>query len=324
MNASSRFGLVLAAVLLLVLAACGGGGASPSPSDEATAEATPSPSAEPSEEATPSPTPNSGEATFDAPATVEAGADFEVAWTGPDNSGDYIAIVPADATEWTNSDDYFNTNGGSPGDLTAPTSPGAYELAYFDGASEEIVARAPITVTPFSGDLLAPDEVAGGTVFSVAWNGPDGSGDYVTIQEVGAGNWSGEDYFDTSTGSPGELVAPIKAGSYEIRYVSGTGAVVQATRPISVLELEATIDGPDEVSDGDQFEVAWTGPDGPGDYITIVPVGAEPRTYLSYFGTSVGSPGTLTAPEDPGEYELWYVTGTEYGIFARTPITVTP
>ncbi len=322
MSSKSRFGLVMAAVLVLVLAACGGGAASATPTEEPTPEATPSPSAEPSEEATA--TPNTGEATMDGPDSVEAGADFEVAWTGPDNAGDYIAIVPVNATEWTNTDDYFSTSSGSPGDLTAPTSPGAYELAYFDGSSEEIVARAPIEVTAFSGDLLAPDEVAGGTVFSVAWNGPDGSGDYITIQEVGAGAWNGEDYFDTSTGTPGELVAPIEAGSYEIRYVSGTGAVVQATRPITVLELVATIDAPDEVSDGDQFDVAWTGPDGPGDYITIVPMGAEPRTYLSYFGTSVGSPGTLTAPDDPGEYELWYVTATQYGIFARTPITVTP
>ncbi len=324
MNAQSRAGLVLAAVLVLVLAACGGGGASPTPTAEPTPESTPSASAAPSEEATPTATPNSGEATFDGPTEIEAGADFEVAWTGPDNQGDYIAIVPVNATEWTNSDDYFNTNAGSPGGLTAPTTPGSYELAYFDGASEEIVARTPIEVTPFSGDLLAPDEVAGGTVFSVAWNGPNGSGDYITVMEVGAGNWNGEDYFNTSTGSPGDLVAPIKAGSYEIRYVSGTGAVVQATLPITVLELEATIDGPDEVAAGEQFDVEWTGPDGPGDYITIVPEGAEPRTYLSYFGTSVGSPGTLTAPEDPGEYELWYVTATQYGIFARTPITVTP
>ncbi len=320
-----RPGVILATVLVVVLAACGGGSASATPTAEPTPEATASPTAEPSEAAaTPTPTPNSGEATFDAPATVEAGADFDVAWSGPDNTGDYIAIIPVDATEWTNTDDYFNTNNGSPSVLKAPTTPGPYELAYFDGATEEILARSPIEVTPFSGDLLAPDEVAGGTVFSVAWNGPDGSGDYITIQEVGAGHWSGEDYFNTNTGTPGDLVAPIKAGSYEIRYVSGTGAVIQATRPITVLALEATLDGPEEVGAGDQFDVEWTGPDGPGDYLTIVPEGAAAREYLSYFGTSVGSPGTLTAPEEPGEYELWYVTGTEYGIFARTPITVTP
>ena len=57
---------------------------------------------------------------MDGPDSVEAGADFEVAWTGPDNAGDYIAIVPVNATEWTNTDDYFSTSSGSPGDLTAP------------------------------------------------------------------------------------------------------------------------------------------------------------------------------------------------------------
>ena len=324
MSRQFRAGLILVTILLVVLSACGGGsGATPSPTASPTPEASatePSATAEP----TPSPTPNSDEATLDGPSEVEAGADFEVAWTGPDNQGDYIAIVPLAATEWTFSDDYFNTINGSPSSLKAPTTPGTYELVYVDGATEAFVARALIEVTPFSGDLLAPDEVAGGTVFSVAWNGPDGSGDYITIMEVDAGNWSGEDYFNTTSGTPGELVAPIKAGSYEIRYVSGTGAVIQATRPISVLEVEATIDGPASVGAGDQFEVEWTGPDGPGDYITIVPEGAPANSYLSYFGTSVGSPGTLTAPQEPGEYELWYVTATEYGIFARTSITVTP
>jgi Ca-activated chloride channel family protein len=320
-----RAGLILATLLLVVLAACGGGsGATPTATPSPTAEVTPSPTAEATEAATPSPTPNPDEATLEGPAEVEAGADFEVAWTGPDAQGDYIAIVPASATEWTFSDDYFNTNSGSPGTLKAPTTPGPYELVYFDGATDGPIARAPIEVTPFSGDLLAPEEVAGGTLFDVAWNGPDGAGDYITIMEVEAGNWNGEDYFSTSSGSPGQLVAPIKAGAYEIRYISGTGAVVQAARPITVLELEATIDAPDEVAAGEQFDVEWTGPNGPGDYITIVPEGAEPRTYLSYFGTSVGSPGTLTAPEEPGEYELWYVTATQYGIFARTPITITP
>lgn len=318
-----RAGLILVTILLVVLSACSGGsGATPTPTASPTAEATATP--EPSIEATPSPTPNSDEATLDAPSEVEAGADIQVAWTGPDNQGDYIAIVPEGATEWTFTDDYFNTNSGSPGTLKAPTTPGTYELVYADGATDEFVARALIEVTPFSGDLLAPDEVAGGTLFSVAWNGPDGSGDYITIMEVGAGNWNGEDYFSTSSGSPGDLVAPIKSGSYEIRYISGTGAVVQATRPITVLEVVATIDGPAEVAAGEQFDVEWTGPDGPGDYITIVPEGAAAREYLSYFGTSIGSPGTLTAPEEPGEYELWYVTATEYGIFARTAITVTP
>jgi len=37
--------------------------------------------------------PNS--ATVEAPATVVGATDFEVRWTGPDNAGDYVTIVPA-------------------------------------------------------------------------------------------------------------------------------------------------------------------------------------------------------------------------------------
>jgi Ca-activated chloride channel family protein len=322
----SRTGIfTLALALFVVLPACsGGGGASPT----ATASPTPaeSESAEPSvAEATPTPTPNSGEATLDGPETVESGAEFEVAWTGPDNSGDYITIVPVGATEWTPSNDYFDTLAGSPGELKAPTADGDYLLWYVSGADDSVLAEAAITVTPFTGDLLAPDEVPGGAVFEVAWNGPDGAGDYVTILEANAERWTNEDYFYTGTGSPGELTAPNKAGNYEIRYIAADGTV-QATRPITVLEIEASVDGPAEVAVSTQFEVDWTGPNGPGDYVTIVVAGSEPgpNNYGSYFYTNVGNPGTILAPEEPGEYELWYVTGSVYGVYARDPITVTP
>jgi Ca-activated chloride channel family protein len=319
----SRSGFILAALLILGVVACSGGGTSPTPSPSPTPAE--SDGAEPSvAEATPTPTPNSGEATLDGPQTVESGAEFEVAWTGPANDGDYITIVAAGATEWTN-EDYFYTNAGSPGELTAPTADGEYLLWYVAGADDAVLAEAAITVTPFSGDLLAPDEVAAGATFEVAWNGPDGAGDYVTIIEATKDAWTNESYFYTGLGSPGELVAPNKSGAYEIRYIAGDGTV-QATRPITVLELEATVDGPDEVAVNAQFEVEWTGPNGPGDYVTIVPAGSEPNpgTYGSYFYTNAGNPGTITAPSEPGEYELWYVTGRIYGVYARDPITVTP
>jgi Ca-activated chloride channel family protein len=318
-----RAGFVLAILLLLVVTACSGGGSSPTASPSPTPAESAAESAEPSEpEATPSPTPNSGDATLDAPETVESGAEFEVAWTGPNNAGDYITLVAAGATEWTN-EDYFYTTAGSPGELTAPTADGNYEVWYVAGEDDAILAEVAITVTPFTGDLLAPDEVAAGTLFEVAWNGPDGAGDYITIIEASKAEWTNESYFYTYVGNPGELLAPTKAGSYEIRYIAGDDTV-QATRPITVLELEASLDGPAEVAANAQFEVSWTGPNGPGDYVTIVPAGSPAGTYLSYFYTYVGNPGTLTAPAEAGEYELWYVTGADDGIFAREAITVTP
>lgn len=318
----SRAG-VLGALLLLVLAACGGGGATPTPEPTDSPTSTPAPSVE----AEPTSTPRTGDATLDAPDEVEAGAGFEVAWTGPDNSGDYITIVAAGATAWTN-EDYFNTHNGNPGRLTAPLTAGAYELWYVSNADDSVVARRPITVTPFTGGLLAPDEVAGGTVFEVAWTGPNGSGDYITIVPVGAAVGDYMSYDNTSNGSPAELVAPVKGGAYELRYVTGNPREVMLTRPITVLEVTASVDGPDSVKVGTNFDVAWTGPDGPGDYITIVPAGSAPGAYLSYQGTSRGSPLQLDAPAEPGDYELWYVipgrVGEPTSVAARQPIEVTP
>lgn len=311
-------GLVLATVIILVTACASAGQATPSESAEATPS--PSPTAEPSEEPSPSEA-DSGDPGVEGPAEVEAGAEFEVAWTGPDDRGDYIAIVPAGATEWTNTDPWFYTANANPGTLVAPTTDGEYELWYVYGDDEEVLASADITVTPFEGALLATDEVPAGAEFEVAWNGPDGPGDYVTIVAKGAERWTNESYFYTYTGDPGTLIAPIGAGEYEIWYVTGDG-VTQATRPVTVTALAVTLDAPATVASGDSFEVEWTGPDGPSDYITIVPAGSAEGTYLDYAYTSEGNPVTIIAPDEPGAYEIWYASDRVGGTFESIPITV--
>jgi len=96
-----------------------------------------------------------------------------------------------------------------------------------------------------------------------------------------------------------------------------------ARRPITVTAATATLDAPKSVAHGASFQVTWTGPDGPGDYVTIVPVGAAQGTYLEYFYTYVGSPGTLKAPDQAGDYEVWYVTGQQEVVLQRFPIKVT-
>jgi Ca-activated chloride channel family protein len=303
------------AAVALILAACGGT-APPSPTPAATIG--------PPVETPPAATATSGAtgpAAITAPDEVETGVEFEVAWTGPNEPGDYITLVAEGATEWTN-EDYFYTNGAvSPGRLTAPAAAGSYELWYV-AADETILARRPIELTPFQGSLQAPAEVTGNTEFEVTWQGPNGPGDYVTIVKAGATRWTNEDYFYTSTGNPGKLLAPIEAGAYEVWYVLGVDDSVQARRPIAVIAPEVTLDAPDSVARGATFEVAWTGPNGPGDYVTIVPEGSTPGTYLSYDYTTAGSPATLTAPDAVGRYEIWYAAGAGDVTLLSIPIVV--
>lgn len=262
--------------------------------------------------------------TLDAPTEVGAGEKITVKWTGPAANGDYITIVAAGTQKWTNEPYFDATPGSSPGTLVAPVKDGAYLLWYVSGADGTILARRAIGVTPFEGALGAPAEVEAGTSFDVAWNGPNGPGDYVTIVASDATRWTNESYFYTSAGNPGTLVAPIDPGSYVLWYVTGSDSATMATRPITVTPYTASVKGPSSVQHGAQFDVTWTGPDGPGDYITIVPAGSPPGTYLSYVYTNTGSPVTLTAPDNPGAYEIWYASDRVLNVvFAKANITVT-
>ena len=123
-----RLGLGL--VLALSLAACG-------------STATPVPATPPPTLAA-SPIP----VTLDVPATVPAGAEFSVAWTGPNGRGDYVVIVAKGAAKVLDTNFYFNVNTYNPvGTLKAPPLAGDYEIWYVVGdTADNILGRQPITV----------------------------------------------------------------------------------------------------------------------------------------------------------------------------------
>jgi hypothetical protein len=345
MFARHRRSSAVTLTVLVLVAACGGGAASTAPASAEpsltgtfTATAAPStaviattaptaaaatPAATSLASATPaSATPAaSGSATLMAPDTIGAGAKFEVAWTGPNNAQDYVTIVSVGTTKWTN-EMYFDTAAGSTGTLVAPTTAGAYEVWYANGADDAVMARHPITVTPFAGTLDAPAQVAAGSPFQTAWTGPDGPSDYVTIVAAGATKWTTEPYFYTASGSPGTLVAPIAPGAYEVWYVTGEDRTPQARQPITVTPFDITLKAPAKVKKGADFKVTWTGPNGPTDYVTIVPKGSTDGTYLSYAYTAKGSPAILKAPTKAGNYEIWYASDRVDGTFARRSIVV--
>ncbi len=86
-------------------------------------------------------------ATVSGPATVAGGSTFEVSWTGPGNTGDFLTIVAAGSGNREYSD-YAYTGGGSPVSLEAPLEIGPHELRYVTGQKRMVLASAPIEVTP--------------------------------------------------------------------------------------------------------------------------------------------------------------------------------
>jgi len=170
--------------------------------------------------------------------------------------------------------------------------------------------------------LAAPPEVRAGGRFTVQWTGPNNDGDYVTIVAAGAVDAQYGSYRETKEGAELALVAPVEPGPCEVRYVTGRSRTVLARAPIVVTAAVATLEAPDEIVLGKPVTIAWTGPDDPGDYVTIVRAGAADADYGDYEETAKGSPVTVTAPTATGAAEIRYVTGQAHKVLARRALRI--
>lgn len=337
----SRMLLLAGAALMLTLAACGDkkqaadiadtAASNPPAQDAATADASasqPAPASTPAP-ADPSAPPVDGEATLKLPATAVAGANIEIAWTGPANGADYVDIVPRGFADVRNelSYAYVRSSNGSV-TVRAPTTAGDYDVRYIVDLAGERKAKAvtPLTVTVAQATLQAPAAATGGDALSVPWTGPNGPGDYIDIMKTGMTQTSGEiTYAYTHAGSPATLEAPGAAGDYDIRYVleGPGGRKIIAVSKLKVAAAKATLEAPANAKKGEAFKVAWTGPRSSGDYVDLVKKGhtaASGETDYFYVGSAPS--GELTAPE-AGDFEIRYVLEAPGGrqVLARRAVS---
>jgi hypothetical protein len=260
-------------------------------------------------------------ATFAALGPVDAGAEVSIVWQGPANSGDFISIDPPGATDREYGRYAYTT--ATPAVIRAPDQPGAYVVRYHMGGTYRVIGQTALTVGSVAAEIGAPAEAQAGSEVSVTWQGPNATLDYVSVDLEGAADSDSGPYVYTSVGSPLSLRLPDEPGNYLVRYHMGSGTVI-GSAPIRVLANTATVQGPASVVGATEFEVSWTGPDNSGDYLTIVPVGAEPRDYLDYAYTREGATVRLEAPLDAGPHELRYMTGRSRQVLASAAIAVTP
>ena len=107
-----------------------------------------------------------------------------------------------------------------------------------------------------------------------------------------------------------------------LRYVQGHSRRVLVTRPIEVAAVTATLKAPATVSAGAPFPLEWTGPANVKAYVSIATPDQPAGKYASFRYTRRGSPAKMTAPDQPGSYELRYVQGQSRTILARKRIQV--
>ncbi|MFC4452665.1 VWA domain-containing protein [Deinococcus sonorensis] len=253
-------------------------------------------------------TPRRVAATLDAPASALAGSALKVGWTGPNNPEDFVTVVPVGADPGAYLG-YFYTRDGNPGTVQLPVQPGDYELRYVSANNRVVVSR-PLQVGAATYSVQAPATAVAGNRIQVSWRGPNNPGEYVTVVPRGAPVGTYTTYFYTRDGNPGTLQLPFTPGEYEVRYSTEAASPnpTLASVPITLTAGRYSLDAPREAKAGSTIQVRWTGPNTPGEYVTIVKKGAAVGTYTTYFYTRDGNPGQLQLPAEPGEYELRYST----------------
>lgn len=191
-------------------------------------------------------------------------------------------------------------------------------------AVKEPTPAPPTTPSLPLATIDAPEIAKAGTIIAITWSGPNNSGDYITIVKPEAKDDEYGVYSRTSSGTTLELQAPDALGSHEIRYVQNEDRKVLARQKIELTPVEATVSGPDRIGAGGTIEVQWTGPNSPGDYITVVEAGAPDDEHNDYARTTSGSPLTFLVPDGLGKYEIRYVLNISKRILASQPLTIEP
>ncbi len=262
------------------------------------------------------------ETALDFSAEIKEGVVISVIWTGPNGSGDFLAIALPE-TAAADFLGYVRTSQGSPVEFE-PLTVGDYELRYIRAADLSILARKPLRIVPASAALVisAPKVATAGAQIEIEVSDPGQPADYVTIVAVG----SPDDAFGTYARLRGKnkvtLDAPKEAGPYEIRQIRASGQIVLSRRALSVeppapqVELMAL----EAVDGANQFGIALSQP------VTVqarLVIAIEGGDALGD-GWAVG-PGRIqrvTAPIDAGIYEIRLLDEKSGGVIASRPLEV--
>jgi len=262
-----------------------------------------------------------GEITLKAPEEAIAGSAVPIEWTGPDNKGDFLTIVPK-ATEDGSYEGWSYTKNGNPASIRSTYTLGDAEVRYMNEGGNIVLARQPIKIIKGEITLKAPEEVTAGSTVPIEWTGPDNKGDFLAIVPKGTEDGKYEEWDYTKNGNPASIRATYTLGDAEIRYMNETGNKVLFRAPIKITAPVITLKSNPEAIAGEAVEIEWTGPANKGDFLTIVPKSTEDGNYESWAYAS--EPGTIKiiASKTPGEGEIRYMNENGNRVLARIPIKI--
>jgi Ca-activated chloride channel family protein len=261
------------------------------------------------------------QARIESPDKIENGKLITISWSGPGLSGDHITITVkgADDTDHSVCLPAARENGTST--TTAPADAGDYTIFYRSGLGK-ILARQSLEVFEVLATLNGPGTAAPAAILEVAWTGPDAAQDFLSIAIPGSPDDEYVSWAPTTGGNPARLQAPPNPGSYEVRYIRSIDGVALARRGLEVAAVQIELNTPESVRAGTRFKVQWTGSARSGDFLAVAKIGSSTGDSLDFSFAAAGSPSTLAAPFEPGEYEVRYVSGSDLEVVVAAPLTV--
>lgn len=256
------------------------------------------------------------------PEKAIAAESLEINIKGKTSDKDTIMIAKSDASD-RSSVGRVNVAGKNLVGLDLPGEEGLYEVRYYDAAERKIVARQAIKVSNPEVTLETDKESLAGSEIVVTWKAPNQNRDYIAIAQKDAPGSKYETYAYTRDGSPTTVRVPGVEGDYEIRYISEKDRAIWARKDFKVLAPKASVDAPKKGLAGSTLKIEWTGPALRGDYLAVAEPGTDGNKYLKYQYVKEDQKADLRLPDDPGKYEIRYVSGGSRIIRDSTPIEVT-
>lgn len=155
-----------------------------------------------------------------------------------------------------------------------------------------------------------------GHTYRIAYRGTARSSDFAGFTRRGEGPPPASASFGPIGGgktadNPFSVRAPLEPGEYDLLLHAADGGVV-ARQPIEVVPASNGFDPIGSVPPGKPFTFTWRGPDQLGERIVVARAGDPPGTYGDSWNNTLAKKGTmsLSAPVEPGKYELRYLSAS--------------
>lgn len=285
---------------------------------------------------------------IEAPSEIPVASKFTIDVAGPVKTYDMVRIEKPDLKSAYYQGPYAKLKAAGAVEITAPSDPGDYELRYimsngyttYANMQHAVQVRRPIKVVGVEATISGPAKIIGGSMITVDVTAVPGDGwkdDGISIVEPGANKRNRDSATVLGKSDDGGKTITFRTpnidGEYEIIYILNPGSKVLARQPLTVTRAQASVDAPDTVKLGENFEVKYSGPIYPGDRIIVAPADVPDlkmwgwSANYGFFvkeGETTGTVrGGFKAAVKPGEYVVRYVTGHQHQTLARDTMTVT-